>query len=462
MSAHRSLFSEGEEGGGSGLKRSMSSAVLDEMESSNFDYYSIKSPDRIGDVKKGVSPGGSDSGAPQPLGLRSSSSCPNLQQLKEEDDTAEGQHDTTDKIKKRKARKAEVARQCRKRKKAYIQSLEEKAKALAEQLSALSNKRHKGGSNMDVEAQRKAEQQKILDKMQRLVNKSNLDDSNRELKSLITGFANNSRKRQRTCATQLKSLRDSLAPGIDTKFALWLLHQSSQGRNGNDLWKNLAKDMKLSKTQINKLNSDRNRAMEVASDMARLNQQVELLQREISQHLTKRHGILDNITSKILTSKQTAKLLLWVRQNPSCMEVLDTVWKTQSYKDGNHRSRKSESSRGTRNSSKRSSMRVKREKDMDLLPKVGPFGTALESDLSSSSLLSSSNIPFPPDGQKLSLGKDSLLTSLEGFIGGDHEARHAGGLVGSMDAQDGICGLDPGGLDPGGLDPGIAASSRLS
>mmetsp|Transcript_35723 Transcript_35723/g.69380 ORF Transcript_35723/g.69380 Transcript_35723/m.69380 type:complete len:284 (+) Transcript_35723:175-1026(+) len=205
MSAHRSLFSEGGGGGGSGLKRSMSSAVLDEMESSNFDYYSIKSPDRIGDVKKGVSPGGSDSGAPQPLGLRSSSSCPNLQQLKaEEDDTAGSQHDTTDKIKKRKARKAEVARQCRKRKKAYIQSLEEKAKALAEQLSALSNKRHKGGgNNMDVETQRKAEQQKILDKMQRLVNKSNLDDSNRELKSLVTGFSNNSRKRQRACASQV-------------------------------------------------------------------------------------------------------------------------------------------------------------------------------------------------------------------------------------------------------------------
>eukprot|EP00465_Bigelowiella_longifila_P010278 CAMPEP_0185260262 /NCGR_PEP_ID=MMETSP1359-20130426/8877_1 /TAXON_ID=552665 /ORGANISM="Bigelowiella longifila, Strain CCMP242" /LENGTH=507 /DNA_ID=CAMNT_0027846439 /DNA_START=223 /DNA_END=1746 /DNA_ORIENTATION=+ len=449
MSAHRSLFNSNPPS--SGLKRSMSHAVLNELDSS-FDLYAMESQDnKIGNLK--LKKGGTSVGEPgptpqQPLGLRSSSSCPDLQQLQADNNDS---GDSNDKIKKRKARKAEVARQCRKRKKAYIQSLEEKAKALSEQLSALSNKRQKSGP-FDRMAIHKNEQQKILEKLQKIVAKSNSEDVSRDLKNCITAFTTNSRKRQKTSASQMQSLRESLVPGVDTKFALWVLQQGSQLPNKN-IMKNLLSEVKLTKTQLNKINSHKNRARDLKKDLDFLMGQMASLQKDISKHLTKRHGILEQITSKILHPKQTARLLLWVQQNPSCMGVLDTVWKTQnqSMKDGRSSKRESRTKRGSVRAKKEPMMHHQLQKQrqqkqqqqqqqqqlhhrqqMQLkhqqlnrpqleFPKHGGFAASLDAELGGDSLLSSTGLGFDSNLQKGLLSKNSLLSSLDTFMRHDHQ-----------------------------------------
>jgi len=397
MSAHRSLFSSPP---GGGLKRSMSHAVLNEVDPS-FDLYSLGSSgvkeEKIGVLNdKDKAPGPSPSVKPLKSlkslsGLRSSASCPDLQQLQGSDN---------DKIKKRKARKAEVARQCRKRKKAYIQSLEEKAKALADQLSALSSKRHKGNNHaiMSLVDKHRNEQHKLLDKMQKLVNRaSSGDDVTRELKSCITSFSNNSRKRQKVNVQQLHALRENLNPGLDTKFAIWMLTHGSQLSTSGP-FKQLASEVKITKAQMNKLNSHRSRARELRNELGSLIQQVGHLQKEISRHLSKRHSILDQISNKVLNPKQTAKLLLWVQNNPSCMEVLETVWKTQAKVKTQNPSKKEEKrissgSRGkgdsSRNAKRTNSNRAKREK---LSSSNGAPKHLSSSHLASSSTVKSSSL----------------------------------------------------------------------
>mmetsp|Transcript_8048 Transcript_8048/g.12830 ORF Transcript_8048/g.12830 Transcript_8048/m.12830 type:complete len:501 (+) Transcript_8048:327-1829(+) len=442
MSAHRSLFNSNPPT--SGLKRSMSHAVLNELDSS-FDLYTMESQDnKIGNLKlkKGAASVGEPGPTPQqPLGLRSSSSCPDLQQLQADNNDS---GDSNDKIKKRKARKAEVARQCRKRKKAYIQSLEEKAKALSEQLSALSNKRQKSGA-FDRMANHKNEQQKILEKLQKLVAKSNSEDVSRDMKSCISAFTTNSRKRQKTSGSQIQSLRESLVPGVDTKFALWVLQQGSQLSNDN-MMKSLLSEVKLTKTQLNKINSHKNRARDLKKDLDFLMGQIASLQKDISKHLTKRHGILEQITSKILHPKQTARLLLWVHQNPSCMGVLDTVWKTQSMKDGRSSKRESRTKRGSVRAKKEPMMhhqlqkqrqqkqqqQLRHRQQMQLkhqqlnrpqleFPKHSGFGASLDAELGGDSLLSSTGLGFDSNLQKGLLGKNSLLSSLDTFMRHDNQ-----------------------------------------
>lgn len=465
MSAHRSLFSTMPSAatGGGGLKRSVSSAIISEMDT----IYGSKDK-----ARKDLNSGSKRSGSPgpkagqQPLGLRSSSSCPNLQQLQEDEGDGEN---NTDKIKKRKARKAEVARQCRKRKKAYIQSLEEKAKALAEQLSALSSKRNKGGGGVVDSQSHRLDQDRLIDKMQKLIDRSQKnEDVTKELKTVVSAFISNSRKRQKTSSTEVRNIRDTISPGVETKFAIWLLHQSIQFTGSSQMFKDIIGEIKLTKTQINKLQSHRNQAIEMRAEAEKLKHQLASLEKGIASHLAKRHGILDQITTKILNPKQTARLLLWVQHNPSCMEVLETVWKNQAQaaaangsSAGQRRTRKAES-RSTRRSTKakrestsagsgsssgsstisqsRSSQRSQQTSlsgthsvpsptlSAPKMPRINPFVVSgvhsgssalggVDNDLGSDSLLSS-NLNFEAS-QKSLLVKDNLLFSLEGFMGGD-------------------------------------------
>mmetsp|Transcript_10022 Transcript_10022/g.18230 ORF Transcript_10022/g.18230 Transcript_10022/m.18230 type:complete len:522 (-) Transcript_10022:33-1598(-) len=466
MSAHRSLFSTmpSAAAGGGGLKRSVSSAIISEMDT----IYGSKDQ-----ARKDLNSGSKRSGSPgpkadqQPLGLRSSSSCPNLQQLQEEDE-GDG-----DKIKKRKARKAEVARQCRKRKKAYIQSLEEKAKALAEQLSALSSKRNKGGGGVVDSQSHRVDQDRLIDKMQKLIDRSQKnEDVTKELKTVVSAFISNSRKRQKTSSTEVQNIRDTISPGVETKFAIWLLHQSIQFTGSSQMFKDIIGEIKLTKTQINKLQSHRNQAIEMRVEAEKLNHQLASLEKGIASHLAKRHQILDQITTKILNPKQTARLLLWVQHNPSCMEVLETVWKNQAQaaaangssaggRSTQRRTRKAESrltrrstkakrestSAGSGSSSGSSTMSQSRSSQRSQqtslsgthsvpsptllapkMPKINPFVVSgvhsgssalggVDNDLGSDSLLSS-NLNFEAS-QKSLLVKDNLLFSIEGFMGGD-------------------------------------------
>lgn len=414
MASHRSLWTSSSP---NGLKRSLSSAGLSSMAgaiTSEFSSYntSKKTKRRAGgDLKKMM--GSVDEGEPEPkvMGLHSSSSCPNLNAL-DRDEEEGGAPDSTDKIKKRKARKAEVARQCRKRKKAYIQSLEEKAKALADQLTAMSQ-RGAGVSRVDAESQHRQEQQGILAKIQRFLSKPQSYDTNKELRNCISAFANKSRKRQRVNASEIQGLKRSLSLEVDTKFALWLLQQGGKFCN-SDLWRDLLGELKLSKTQVNKLNSNRNRAFELRQELVNLNRQVDALQKEIGQHLQKRHTVIDYLTNKVLNPKQTATLLVWVQNNPSCMGVLDTVWKKQAAEKKKVR-RVQEGQRGP--STRRTWEKTEdAEPPIELLPTTGPLGTELESNLGSHGLLSTNEMKFD-SGQKGYLGKDMVLSSLEGFIG---------------------------------------------
>jgi len=106
-----------------------------------------------------------------------------------------------DKSLKRKARKAEVARACRRRKKAYIQSLEEKASRLQQQLSSMAR-------TQNGEASHRRDQDHLIQLIRNAVNDGEQD---RQIQQIIQKFVGNSRKRQRTSSsTYVNKVKEQL------------------------------------------------------------------------------------------------------------------------------------------------------------------------------------------------------------------------------------------------------------
>eukprot|EP00468_Gymnochlora_sp_CCMP2014_P008031 CAMPEP_0167754332 /NCGR_PEP_ID=MMETSP0110_2-20121227/8211_1 /TAXON_ID=629695 /ORGANISM="Gymnochlora sp., Strain CCMP2014" /LENGTH=525 /DNA_ID=CAMNT_0007640199 /DNA_START=36 /DNA_END=1613 /DNA_ORIENTATION=- len=227
-----------------------------------------------------------------------------------------------DKMSKRKARKAEVARACRKRKKAYIQSLEQKAETLERKLSEFTRTSAKAKSE---EERHRDEQMKLLNEMEKEMSLQHPEL--KELKKLVTKFVSNSRRSQELHYQQIEKTRKSITPGAQAKFALWGLDQDDEFYAQPGLWKTLMTDeIGLDENQVQSLLRTRASVREVKVELLSLQNKLIELRKNLTTHLNKRHKLLDKLMST-LKPVQLARFLLWVQKNSSCMQMLQTVWK---------------------------------------------------------------------------------------------------------------------------------------
>uniref|UniRef100_A0A7S2U132 BZIP domain-containing protein n=1 Tax=Lotharella oceanica TaxID=641309 RepID=A0A7S2U132_9EUKA len=237
--------------------------------------------------------------------------------------------DDPDKTSKRKARKAEVARACRKRKKAYILSLEQKAAVLQRKLAEMTG--NTGQSKCEDEAHRQ-EQNETLMELERLVVFQHPDT--KEIKRLVTKFVSKSREHQALFWRQIDNTKKSITPGAQAKFALWGLDQDDEFYSKPGLWKTLmTEEIGLDDIQVRKLMRVRQNVREAKSELLDIQNKLVELRKAINIHLSKRHKLIDRLM-ETLKPLQAARFFLWVSKNSSCMQMLQTVWKMPEENDG--------------------------------------------------------------------------------------------------------------------------------
>jgi hypothetical protein len=200
--------------------------------------------------------------------------------------------DERDRLSKRLARKAELARASRRRKKMYVQDLENKVKKLGAKVEELQQRLSRATAEQMVpatitaeEKTRAAAQQEIRAKLQKFIDRPSIDAAaTKELSSLLKKFVQNSRyaafcaalrcapraspahewvkrcdrlidgvcvvlsvarsERQARVDFYLDRVHDSLMPGNQVKFAIWGLDQAEEFYTKPDgLWLTLMKQV---------------------------------------------------------------------------------------------------------------------------------------------------------------------------------------------------------------------------
>mmetsp|Transcript_16393 Transcript_16393/g.24700 ORF Transcript_16393/g.24700 Transcript_16393/m.24700 type:complete len:553 (+) Transcript_16393:101-1759(+) len=220
-----------------------------------------------------------------------------------------------DKNAKRKARKAEVARACRRRKKAYIQSLEEKAARLAAKLQSMTK-------TQNGEAAHRKDQDVLIALIRDAVNEGQRD---RQIQNLIDRFVHNSRKRQRTDSeTYLNRVVDAMTPGDQSKLVLWSIEQGKKVFLGSR-FAPLMERMKLSSQQVDMLISKQKMVQKHHHSLNQILGMIDNTRMAIMEHLTERQGIVDDCM-KLLTSRQMATMISWVKENPESMRPVFGDW----------------------------------------------------------------------------------------------------------------------------------------
>ena len=174
------------------------------------------------------------------------------------DDDINADDDDKDRSTKRLARKAELARASRRRKKMYVQDLEIKVKKLGQKIEELQAKaalvrakRLPSDMNME-ESDRKANQKQIRLAMGELANRVQLDtDTLAKLNDYTKKFVENSRERQSNVDFYMDRVQECLTPGLQVKFAMWGLDQQDEFYNKPGLWTSLMhKEVGLSDAQM--------------------------------------------------------------------------------------------------------------------------------------------------------------------------------------------------------------------
>mmetsp|Transcript_22320 Transcript_22320/g.31231 ORF Transcript_22320/g.31231 Transcript_22320/m.31231 type:complete len:548 (+) Transcript_22320:65-1708(+) len=233
-----------------------------------------------------------------------------------------GMNGDGDKTSKRKARKAEVARACRKRKKAYIQSLEQKAAALQRKLTEMAGNASKSKSEKEMHRE---EQQRILNALEAALGRQPHDI--KEIKMLVQQFVTNSRQHKDLFWRHAEDTLGSINPGAQAKFALWGLDQDDEFYEKPGLWKTLMSDeIGLDDSQMKKLLRCRERVRESKNELIEIQNRLISLRKIMNDHLSKRYKLLDRLL-ETLKPVQVARFFLWVSKNSSCMQMLQTVWK---------------------------------------------------------------------------------------------------------------------------------------
>jgi len=162
---------------------------------------------------------------------------------------------------RRMARKAELARESRKRKKVYVQTLQEKARRYTSKVEALERRETRALASLGLssvsrdEQRRRMEQNEILRAMALQIDSRTEGKVDEEaIKKLLQKFTDNSRKRQAQVSGLFDKVRECIVPELQAKFALWILSQDNHFYEESSFWPCLAyQELGITTDQAEKL-----------------------------------------------------------------------------------------------------------------------------------------------------------------------------------------------------------------
>lgn len=229
------------------------------------------------------------------------------------------------------ARKAELARASRRRKKLYVQDLEEKVKSMGKKIEELQQKQarskaQRGDGWSSDDRARRDNQKSIRNRLIELLQKPESDrTAEKELQVLVKRFVENSRERQAQVDFYLDRVADCISPGLQVKFALWGLDQKDEFYEQPGLWSTLlAKEVGLTPEQMEKLKAQRLAVVSTRMQLMECENMVKQMRETVGSHLHRLNNQMDEVEN-IMTPRQLAKYCMWVEQNEWCMQMLDKL-----------------------------------------------------------------------------------------------------------------------------------------
>eukprot|EP00475_Leptophrys_vorax_P029233 TRINITY_DN42709_c0_g1_i1.p1 TRINITY_DN42709_c0_g1~~TRINITY_DN42709_c0_g1_i1.p1 ORF type:complete len:590 (-),score=140.02 TRINITY_DN42709_c0_g1_i1:78-1847(-) len=226
---------------------------------------------------------------------------------------------------KRLVRKAEAARQSRRRKKAYIESLEEKFARLSARLAELEAGPDQARSLLQ-EAQRN-EQKAIRERLDEILASQQPDSHMDEIRDLLFAYIRNGRKKQNTAEYYLGRCDTALTPSLQLKFAMWGLSQTDDFYDQPGIWRTIMMDeIGLSEQQLQEMKQFREAVQQTRSCLQGVCARLKKLKEGVRNHISVRERHMDELAQSV-NPLQVAKFCAWVEKNPLCMQMLNTVWK---------------------------------------------------------------------------------------------------------------------------------------
>eukprot|EP00475_Leptophrys_vorax_P011567 TRINITY_DN18130_c0_g1_i1.p1 TRINITY_DN18130_c0_g1~~TRINITY_DN18130_c0_g1_i1.p1 ORF type:complete len:591 (-),score=102.29 TRINITY_DN18130_c0_g1_i1:680-2404(-) len=239
---------------------------------------------------------------------------------------------------KRKERKAELARESRKKKKAYVEELEEKVKQLETRVAELQTQhdrsmvKRRSVSSLYDENDRLKHQKQLVQMMAELVSKPRIQDVEADLlKDHVQMFIETSREAQSQVEYNIDRVEDIISPTLQIKFTLWGLDQSDDFYDAPaGLWTSLLCDeVGLSVEQISKLKSFRTKMHSHRQELRHVEELLIGLREKCGVHLDRFNKEMDKLHG-ILSAVQLAKFYVWIEQNDWCMQMLNSMWTSPS------------------------------------------------------------------------------------------------------------------------------------
>mmetsp|Transcript_24618 Transcript_24618/g.34221 ORF Transcript_24618/g.34221 Transcript_24618/m.34221 type:complete len:304 (-) Transcript_24618:189-1100(-) len=234
---------------------------------------------------------------------------------------------------RRMARKAELARESRKRKKVYVQTLQEKARRYASKVEALERRETRALASLGLssvsrdEQHRRMEQNEILRAMALKIDSRPEGKADAEaIKKLLRKFTENSRKRQAQVSGLFDKVKECVVPELQAKFALWILSQDDRFYEESSFWPSLAyQELGISIDQAEKLKTLRKEVANRRNNLDQTLSKLETVRGEAIVNMTSLNKAMDKLMSHLNTEQQ-AKFAVWVAKNKWCMEMMSVLW----------------------------------------------------------------------------------------------------------------------------------------
>jgi len=265
------------------------------------------------------------------------------------------------KRKRRLAKKAEFARQSRKKKKLYVRQLEDEIDILRKRLEQYEGKegtRPGGGGGMETRmgvgsgtvlenmasssgvggygpgiggGQALTQQQKndqhnaIQLKLETLLARAPGSDQT-ELKQVLAGLIQEASKRNHKINWHLDQIKEELTPAWQTKFIMWSLSQEEDFYDKPGFWTLLMhKEVGLTKEQMAMLKSQRHTVMREKENVTKCQAGLERIRKQTKTHLAALNEQMVKLKT-LLQPTQLAKLFVWVDKNEWCKQMMHCLW----------------------------------------------------------------------------------------------------------------------------------------
>lgn len=230
-----------------------------------------------------------------------------------------------DRAKARLARKAELARRSRRRKKAFFETMEEQNRAMRAEIDLL-KKQLELASSRD-ERERRKNQMAVRETMAQLVSAPRLDpEQQRTLESSIRQFVANSRERQSKVFHHLDRASECLEPGLQVKFALWGLDQPEEFFSQPGIWQELMhKHVQVTPEQLAKITARKERIHAERVALASCQRMLKETRERVQSHVINLNKEMDQLAT-VLSPGQLARFYTYVETHKWAMGMFDGMW----------------------------------------------------------------------------------------------------------------------------------------